>query len=126
MTRVPPRLLAAVAAVLAHPRQPAAAAALGISARTLRRWCALPAFKAALDAERRRLLAAATDGLRQAGVEAVSSLRAILADPETPNAVKVQAAGCILGHLFRAVEISDVVERIDALEEAQANAKSHN
>ena len=122
MTRTPPRLLAAVAAVLAHPRQPAAAAALGISSRTLRRWCALPAFKSALDAERRRLLAAATDALRAGGCEAVAELRAILADKDCPAAVRVQACGCILGHLFRAVEISDVVERLNTLEEAQANA----
>lgn len=124
MAATPPRLLAAVAAILAHPRLEDAAAALGISTRSLRRWRALPAFRSAMDVERRAMVARATDSLRLAGDAAVQTLRAILADPEVPAAVKVQACGCILGHLFRAVEIDDVVRRLDALEESQDNAKT--
>ncbi len=112
----------ALLAILAGKSFEATAAEVGVNSSTVRRWRKEPAFAAALDSERRRLLSAATDSLRLAGLESVTALRAILADPNCPAAVKVQAAGCVLAHLFRAVEDADTSERIAALEEAQRNA----
>ena len=112
----------ALLSILAGKSFEATAAEVGVDSSTLRRWRGQAAFKEAMENERRRLVASTTDTLRLAGVEAVTQLRAILADPSCPAAVKVQAAGCVLAHLYRAVEISDVVDRIAALEEAQQNA----
>ena len=107
----------ALLSILAGKSFEAVAAEVGVNSSTIRRWRKEPLFQAALDSERRRLVASTTDTLRQAGIEAVTQLRAILADPNCPAAVKVQAAGCVLAHLFRAVEVDDLASKIEALEE---------
>ena len=106
----------ALLALLAGKTFEAVAAEVGVDRSTLRRWRALPTFQAAMDAERRRLVLAATDRLRLAGIEAVDALRDVLASADAPAAVKVQAASAVLSHLIRAVESDDLYARLDALE----------
>ena len=123
MAVAPPRLAIAVAAVLSNPRLDAAAAAAGIAPRTLRNWRALPEFQQELERQRRALVAQAADALRSAGIDAVLTLQGVLADPDCSPAVKVQACGCILSHLFRATEVADMAERMDKLEESREREK---
>lgn len=126
MASAPPRFAAAAAAILAHPRVSDAAASIGVPLRTFVRWRSLPGFKDAMNAERRRMVAEATDHLRSASVEAVAVLRSIMSDTDAPPAVRVQAASCVLANAYRAIEVADVSERLDALEEAAADAPNRN
>lgn len=126
MPELTPRQEKAVHALLAAKTMDEAAQVAGCDPKTLWRWRKEPEFRAALDAARRELFSAAADKLRLGAGEAVAALRRVLADPETAPAVVVQSAAVILSHCFRAVELADISERLDALEEAQANAKSHN
>lgn len=126
MTALTPRQARTVAAILTTRTIEAAAKLAQVNSRTIRRWAKQEQFQAALAAERRELFSAATNELRVAAGEAVSALRDVLRCPETPSAVLVQAASAVLAHAFKAVELADISERIDALEEAAANAKSHN
>ena len=118
MAAAPPRFAAAAAAILAHPRVSDAAASIGVPVRTFVRWRSLPGFKAAMNEERRRVMAEATDHLRSSSVVAVQVLRSIMSDTDAPPAVRVQAASCVLSNAYKAIEISDVSERLDALENA--------
>lgn len=122
MTASPPRLDAAAAALLAFPRMDDAAASIGVSSRTLRRWRTLPGFAKAMEVERRKAVAEATDALRNGAKEAVAVLREIMADTACPPAIRVQAASCVLANAYRAIEVADVSERLDALEEAASDA----
>jgi len=122
MTKLTPRQAAGVSAILSTGSMEAAARQAGTSSKTLRRWLTLPAFQAALTEGRRTAFSAALSDLRLAAVEAVAALRRILADPETAPGVVVQAAGAVLGHAFKGVELQDVLERIQKLEDASTNA----
>lgn len=109
---------AAVAALLTHPTHAAAAAAAGIGLSTLTRWLQDPAFAAAVREARRRTLEQALGTLSAATAEAVETLRACLG--AEGEAVRVRAAVAILEHALRGGEVSDLEERIAALEAALA------
>lgn len=121
MSGLSPAQAHGVAAVLGTRSLEDAAKLAGVTTRTIRRWCSLPAFQAALVTSRRQTFMQALDELRVAASEAVGALRRIVTNPETPAGVVVQAAHAILTHAFRGVELQDVLERIQALEEASTN-----
>jgi hypothetical protein len=49
---------------------------------------------------------------------AVSSLRKIMVDANSPASTRVRAADSILNHTTKAIEIEDIAARVAALEEA--------
>jgi hypothetical protein len=118
MNNLSPRQNRAIAALMTTPTIGQAAEAAQVSRAQLSRWMALPEFQAELERERRAMMKAATDALRQAAGEAVAALRRVLKDPETSPAVVVQAASAVLSHAYKAAEQADVVARLDALEAA--------
>ncbi len=122
MTKLTPRQAAGVSAILSTGSMEAAARQAGTSSKTLRRWLGLPTFQAALTEGRRTAFSAALNDLRLAASEAVAALRRIVGNPKIPAGVVVQAAHAILTHAFKGVELADVLERIQALEEANPNA----
>lgn len=122
MSGLSPAQAHGVAAVLGTRSLEEAAKLAGVTTRTLRRWMELPAFQAALITSRREAFTQALADLRLAASEAVAALRRIVGNPETPPGVVVQAAHAILTHAFKGVELQDILERIQALEEANPNA----
>ena len=123
---LPPRLVKAACALLTHASIGAAAAACGVSARTFLRWRKLPAFAKALDVERRRMVADATDALRAGSITAVATLREVMCDESCPAAVRIQAASYVLSYCYKAVELDDITARLDKLEEAAADAPKYH
>lgn len=107
----------AVIVALAQGRPPLeAAAAGGISARTLRRWQQTPEFRAEVTRLRSQLLDRTVGALVEAAADAVATLRAALDDDD--SAVQVRAARAILSALIQVRESADLEARITALEAA--------
>ena len=106
----------AIGALLTHSTHEAAAKAAGVSESTLARWLREPTFAAAVREARRRALEQALGTLSAATAEAVETLRACLG--AEGEAVRVRAAVAILEHAMRGAEVTDLEERIAALEAA--------
>jgi hypothetical protein len=100
-------------ALLASNSAASAAKQAKVAERTLRRWLAEPAFRAAYQHASRRMFDDAIGHLRAATGEAVRTLReALLSDND---GVKIRAA---LGILDAAVkcDLDDLIERVERLE----------
>lgn len=88
--------------------------AVGVSGRTVRRWLDDTTFRADVDAHRREIIADAVRGLTGASRDAITVLRAALAD-ESVN-VRLRAATVLLGALPTLTQHFDLEGRIAALE----------
>jgi hypothetical protein len=106
---------AAIAALLTEKGIDEAAAKAGVSPRTLKSWLADPDFAAAYRAARRQLVEGAVGRLQQAAGKAVETLMALLDCTHTPTRARV-ALG-IMERAERAVELTDVLARLDAMEQ---------
>jgi hypothetical protein len=109
---------AALAALLSEKSIALAAAKAGIGESTLLRWLADPAFKARYRAARRQVVEHAVSGLQQAAAQAVDALTRNLTCGIPP--VEVGAAKAMLDQAIKAVELIDLVERVELLEQAAA------
>lgn len=106
----------AVAALLTCATYEEAAKVAGVGVSTLSRWLREPSFAGAVREARRRALEQALGTLSAATAEAVETLRACLG--AEGEAVRVRAAVAILEHAMRGAEVTDLEERIAALEAA--------
>ena len=113
----------AIAALLIHRNIDEAARAAGIGARTLLRWMKLPEFQMAYREARRQAFGQAIARLQQASSAAVSVLHKVMVDAGTPPSTKVRAADSVLNHTIKGIEAEDILERLAALEQANANEK---
>lgn len=104
----------AIVALLSEPSIEAAAKTADVSDATIWRWMQQADFRAKLRDARRAVVEGAIGRLQQAATEAVSTLQRNLTCG-TP-AVEVRAATAILDQAIRAVELFDVVERVEELE----------
>ena len=104
----------AIIALLATPTIGSAAKAAEISEVTLWRWMKESEFKANLRDARRAVVEGAIGRLENAATDAVDALHRNLTCG-TPS-VEVGAATVILDQAIRAVELFDVVERVERLE----------
>ena len=108
----------ALVALLTNSTKEAAAKAAGIESKTLRRYLSDPEFQA----EYRKAFAAmvedATRQAQQAIAPALSCLREIVEDKEETAQTRIQAARSTLEYALRLTEQLDIVERIQALEDA--------
>jgi hypothetical protein len=111
----------AIAALLAEPSVEAAARKVGVDTRTLQRWLTVPTFAAAYRAARLRVVENALGRLQAACGEAVDALRQAL-HGDHPGA-RVRAALGILSHSIRAVEVGELLARIEELERHAAGAE---
>jgi hypothetical protein len=96
-----------------------AAKAAHVSEATARRWLALPPVQDAYRDMRRQLVESAMTGLQAASRAAVAALVRNLA-PDVPATVQVRAAATILTFATQAVEVADVLARLDELEQRVA------
>jgi hypothetical protein len=101
--------------MMTHKTVEDAAAAAGISPATAYRWMQDPVVVQRLAQVRRDGMKAAISKLQQAASQAVDCLSRVLSEGESESA-KVSAARCILEQALRATELSDVIERLDAIE----------
>jgi AcrR family transcriptional regulator len=105
----------AVAALLAHPTVAQAAAAAGVSERSLYNWFKEPAFLKAYREGRRQLVEAALGQLQRATAQAVRTLVRNLKAAKASD--QVRSALGILDRAVKAVELIDLEERVAELEQ---------
>ena len=116
----------ALAALLSCPTLEAAAKAAGCSVATLHRWLQEDAFKDAYRAARREVVSFAVVQLQRASVEAVQTLRDVAQDIVATPGARVSAAKTILDLSLKAVELEDVVARVEQLEAHQSALEAMN
>lgn len=110
----------AIEALLTARTVTAAAAQCGVGERTLRRWLADEAFRAAYREVGRQRLSDTVNRLRAAADEAVEALRTALADDRTSN--RIRAATVLLETAVK-LEVDDLAVRVQALEALQRYAQ---
>ena len=113
-----------IAELLSHPTVEAAAKAVGIGHVTAWRWLKDPAFAQRYREATRETVRHAAALLQGAAREAVATLRDIQTNG-TSEAARVSAARTILEMAFKAADVEDIQQRLDALEQAaQANGRN--
>ncbi len=112
-----PQESAAIAALLVSRTVQDAAAAAGISERTLRRWLtSREHFRTALRREQRATMAAVTARLQQVALKAVDTLEDVMEDGEASHASKVTAARALLELAQERIDMDEVAQRLEAIE----------
>jgi hypothetical protein len=111
----------AILALLSEPTIVAAAAKAGVSERTLLRWLAESTFQARYRAARRQVVEQAIAQLQRGTSEAVDALRRNLACGVP--AAEIAAAKAVIDYSVKAIELTDLAERVEQLEQAAARAE---
>lgn len=104
----------AIAALLEQPTIREAAAALKMGETTLWRWLQEPEFQRAYRAARRQIVEHSISELQSATSDAVAALKRNLTCGTA--AVEVRAAQIIIEQAAKAVEMIDVLDRVEELE----------
>ena len=113
--RLQPKQLKAITSLLSHPTMREAAKDCGISETTLWRWLNDEAFQAAYRKARRQVVEQAMSELQAACSDAVATLRRNLKCGAAN--VEVSAAKTILDQAVKAIELTDMEERLEQLEQ---------
>lgn len=119
------RQQAAVRALLACKSVAEAAQLARVGERTLYRWLADPAFRAALSAAEGDLLDAATRRLLGLQEDAIEVFEAVLKDARVSASARLRAAQAVLDYLLKLRELRDVEQRLTALEQAVGQQGTH-
>ncbi len=109
---------AAIAALVGRPNIKAAAAEVGIAEKTLHKWMKEPEFAIQLAEAQRAVTKRVMRSVISRAESAVDVLDEIMTDVLTAPPARVSAARTILEFTMRAVELEDVLARIEALESA--------
>jgi hypothetical protein len=116
-----PRQSKALEALLSEGSIGKAAAACEVPERTLRHWLRSDAaFQDAYREARRESVRQSVARLQQASGAAVTVLLQLMATKGSPPAVRLAAATKVLEMSHKAIELDDVIARIEALEAAHA------
>ena len=115
--RLPRKWELAIASLLQAPTLAEAAALVGISAKTLRQWLADLDFSRAYRQARVRIVETAIGRLQHLAGKAVDTLADLLNSSHTPT--RARAALGILDAATKAIELGDLVSRVEALEANQ-------
>jgi hypothetical protein len=110
----------AVAALLRTTSFQAAAQAIGLNERTLRRWWVLPEFQAKYRAAKRELIQGAIHVLLHSMGTATHTLVTIMQDPEQPPTARVSAARTILQMVLHTLKDDDLEARFAEIEQRLA------
>jgi transposase-like protein len=106
-----------IAVLLTVPTIAAAARQVGVGERTLFRWLRQDtAFQAAYRQARRQTVQHAIARVQQATSTAVTTLEAVMGDPDKPSSRRVAAAKAVLELALKAIEFEDLEARVAALE----------
>lgn len=104
-------------AILGGASQAEAAAASGLSERSVRRHVTDPAFKAALRAARDETVRRTSDALADGATRAVATLATLMDDSSAPPAVRRAAARDLIQLSHRVREHVDILAEIEELKE---------
>jgi len=104
----------ALAALLTSPSVTAAAEAVGVSEKTLRNWLHEVSFAGEYRARRREVVEHAVGVLQRAAAFAAGTLDRNMTCGAP--AVEVRAAAIVLEQSLKAVELTDLAERVEQLE----------
>ena len=107
----------AIAALIEAPTIKEAAKSADVGEATLFRWFQNNEFQRAYRDARRRIVDQAIVRIQQATGEAVDALREIVSDENMPASARVSSAKTILDMAVKAVELNDLMSRVEALEE---------
>jgi len=110
----------AIALLMTGATRADVAAAVGVHPRTVTRWVGRPLFRDALRSAQDDVLAGATRYLVAGARDMLTILYDVAQDRDVPPGVRVRAAIGWLGQVWRARELEDLVERIDAIERRMA------
>lgn len=108
--------VAAIGPLITESTIERAADRVGVHERTLRRWLAREDFRRVYHATLRTTYEHASARLQNAAAKAVGTLAAVMVDDEAPAAARVTAARSVLENGARAIELAEVIVRLDALE----------
>ena len=108
-----------IAALIAEGSIKGAAASLHCTARTLYERMKKPEFKELYAQAKADILKTATAKLQGNLCGAIDTLAEITQDPEAPKQTRVNSAVAILQYAARFTETTDILERLEAIEEAQ-------
>jgi phage terminase small subunit len=113
-----PKQRRAVQALMTAPTIAEAAKTAGCGERSLFRWLKDPVFLAELQAATRAAIDVTVRRMATLSVAATGTLAKTMTDADTPAAVKVRAADVILSRLPDWRELTQLEERLAALEAA--------
>ena len=109
-----------IAALIAEGSIKGAAASLKCTARTLYERMKKPEFKDLYAQAKGEILKQATAKLQGTLCGAIDTLTEIMKDTEAAKQTRVNSAVSILQYAARFTETTDILERLEAIEEAQA------
>lgn len=107
---------ALIAALLSEPTQEAAAESASVPRSTMYRWLREATFQARFRAAQKALFAHAMARLQGTAGDALDTLRDVMTDASNPAAARVTAARSILDFARQHIELTDIEERLAALE----------
>lgn len=113
----------AIAALLSSETHTEAARKIGVSDRTLRGYLADPEFYQEYTRRKRQLVSEATKQLQTSYNSAIKALRGIVESETSSENGKISAARALLEYGARFTEATDILERLDSIEEI---AKQNN
>lgn len=113
-----PKKQKALLALLTSPTKAAAAAAAGITPKTLRSYLAEPEFQAEYKKAFAGLVEDATRQAQQAIAPALSTLREVVEDSSEGAQFRISAARSILEYSLKLTEQNDILSQLQELEEA--------
>lgn len=108
----------ALLALLAHPTKEKAAAAAGITSKTLRGYLSDPEFQAEYRKAFAGLVEDATRQAQQAIAPALSTLREVVEDSGESPQFRISAARSILEYSLKLTEQNDILSKLQDLEKA--------
>lgn len=106
-----------LSALLQNGSVRAAAKALGCNDSVIRDRLKDKAFSKSYRERKLEILTAAADKMKSNISLAVDTLSAVMENTENPPTVRVSASDSLLRHCLRYVELTDIIKRIEALEE---------
>ena len=106
----------AVQSLLTQSTLTEAARASGVCERTLRRWLQNEEFAERVRSERSASLESVVNLLRKGSSAAVSTLEDVARNKRSPAGARVSACRAILEYHYRGAELTDLMQRVAALE----------
>lgn len=113
----------ALAALLSHKTVKEAAEAIQISESTLYRYLKEEDFRQAYRAARKMRIECATQQIQDALDESIMTLRGIMEQDDNAASVRVSAARTLLEYALKMTDQIDILERLEALEDAENERK---
>ncbi len=106
----------AIAALLAHPTVEKAADEVGVTRQTLHRWMGEAVFGDAFRKARRETFTHSVSMAQKYAPAALNSLASIMMDKAAPPSARVAASKAVLDFGREALELDDVVQRMEKIE----------